>query len=197
MKKITLIFIATILLCFFCEKTMAQAPYKASVGGMLPYASTAVGPSSKFFISDKVALQTDILTHETITGFIEENHVWICLYLSIEQNTNVMYQKKIKDKKNSELFWFIGGGATLGCELLPETNGKFGVNAITGFECVFKNKPLSIQIDLRPGYAMLFNFDENLNMHNIWFSPPSKNPWSHFDWLIGFTLRRTFNKKVE
>jgi hypothetical protein len=190
MKKFTPIFIATILLCFSCENLMAQAPYKASVGGMLP-SFLALGPSAKFFVGEHLALQTDLLYKATLTRYKKETDFFLALYPTIELNTNVMCQKKIKDKETFDLFWFIGGGGTLGFEFIG-INGKFGVNAITGIEYVFKGG-LSVQIDLRPGYAMLFHSGDKINSY---FLIPDVNPCHHFDWLIGFTIRRTFNKKV-
>ncbi|MCL2434521.1 MAG: hypothetical protein FWD09_00085 [Lentimicrobiaceae bacterium] len=192
MKKLYLLLTAIILLCLPCNEITAQAPYKTSVGGMLPYGSTGTGPSFKTFLKDNFSLQTDLLWRVTLGGYIDEHIIYLALYPAVELNCNVMYQKKIKDKKNSELFWFIGGGASLGCEVLGP-NGKFGANAILGLEFVFKNSPIALQIDLRPGYGMLFNSGDNLNDY---FFIPDTNPWSHFDWLIGFTLRRTFNKKT-
>jgi len=194
MKKIYLLLTAIILLCLPCNEVMAQAPYKASVGGMLP-SLLALGPSSKFFFSEHLAFQVDILYKITLTGVISENRIYFGgVYPTVELNISMMYQKKIKEKKASELFWFIGGGLSLGCEVLGP-NGKFGANAILGLEFVFKNSPIALQIDMRPGYGMLFNSGDKLNDY---FFIPVTNPWSHFDWLIGITLRYTFkenNKK--
>ena len=192
MKKFTLIFIATILLCFSCEKGMAQAPYKASVGGVLPYTSLAFGPSVKAFVTDKVVFQTDILFKAVLTfgTDADSKNIAFAPYLCVETNMNVIYQKKLKDKITSELFWLTGGGVSLGYSLFPGS-GKFGVNAIFGIEYVFKNKPLAIQIDFRPGYGLLFNSDDIVQA--IFFT--HKNPWSHFDYFFGATLRYTFKEK--
>jgi len=189
MKKIYLLLTATFLLCLPCNKIMAQAPYKASVGGMYPF---ALGVSFKTFFTENVALQTDILGKVVITGNIGKNNYFKYFFPVAELNMNIMYQKKIKDKKTFELFWLMGGGVGLGCELFG-LNGKFGANIILGLEFVFKNAPIAFQIDLRPGYGMLFNSGNTLNTH--WFIS-DKNPWSHFDWLIGIALRYTFKKKT-
>jgi len=165
---------------------MAQSPYKMSIGGTLGFMATGV--SFKTFLTENVSLQSDILYKVTLTGTKQFN---FGVYSAIEINTNVMYQKILKDKQNSELFWFIGGGISLGSEIMYAFNGKFGANAIAGLEFVFKDKPLAFQMDLRPGYGMLFNSDKRLN--NGFY--PNINPWSHFDWLIGFTLRYTFKNK--
>ena len=193
MKKFTLIFLATILLCFSCEKLMAQAPYKASVGGIL-YPSLAVGPSFKVFLTNNIAFQTDMLFKAVFTGSINEGAV---LYFLLETNTNVTYQKKFKEKETYELFWLMGGGLSLGYQI--SGNGKFGVNTIMGFELCAKKIPLTFQMDLRPGYAMLFNMNGSpIETFSVFSSNYlDKNPWHHFDWLLGFTLRYTFKNKID
>ena len=172
---------------------MAQAPYKASVGGMLP-SFFALGPSAKFFFSERIAFQADILWRDgfTIGKDMDWNERGLALYLGLETNLNFIYQKKLKEKKKSELFWFTGGGISFGYTLA--NNGKFGANAIVGLEYVFNNAPIALQIDFRPVYGMLFTFDKS-PIHGFFFRHES--PWSHFDWLLGFTLRYTFKKKIE
>ena len=34
--------------------------------------------------------------------------------------------------------------------------GKFGVNAIAGIECILNDTPISVGLDFRPGYGLLF-----------------------------------------
>ena len=172
---------------------MAQEPYKASVGGLL--APFAVGVSSKFFFCEHLAFQADILQK---TGFtfgknIGYNDYGLRLYWDLETNLNFVFQKKLKEKKISELFWFIGGGTSFGYTI-KDIDGKFGVNAIVGLEYLFKNCPMAIQIDFRPGYGMLFSFDKTDKYVNQFWSR-QLSPWSHFDWMIGFSIRYTFKKK--
>ena len=193
MKKIYFLLIASILLGVSCNTISAQAPYKASVGGVLP-SFFAVGPSAKFFFSDHLAFQADIMLKNgfTIGKDIDSNQRGLVLYVGLETNLNFVYQKKLKEKKKTELFWFTGSGISFGYTLAG--NGKFGANAIVGMEYVFKNSPISIQVDFRPGYGMLFSFDRS-PVSGFFFT--HKSPWSHFDWLIGFTLRYTFKKKID
>ena len=190
-RKILLVAVGAVLFVTACEKSYAQSPYKASVGGLLPY-SSIMGPSFKAFFTDKVAFQTDIFYKAAFVGTIEYG---IALYASLETNTNIVYQKKLKDEKRSELFYFVGGGVSLGYEIF-DGNGKFGVNSIFGLEYVFKNTPIAFQMDLRPGYGLLYNLNDIPVQVGWIFSPPvNKNPWSHFDWAIGFTLRYAFKEK--
>ena len=51
MKKIYLLLTVTFLLCLTYITTIAQPPYKASVGGMLP-SFFALVPSSNFFLEN-------------------------------------------------------------------------------------------------------------------------------------------------
>ena len=180
MKPKKQIVIAGILLCLFCGKITAQAPYRVSAGGM----PLGIGPSFKFFLKDKVAFQSDILLRETITGGYIDNELYPAFHATLETNSSLMRQKKLKDKKSSELFGLIGGGISLGYAI--ESGGKFGVNAIFGLEYVFRNGITSIQIDLRPGYSVLLNYGGEINLP--WNS--FKSPWSHFDWMFGITFRR-------
>ena len=188
MKKFTLIFYASILLCFSCEKLMAQAPYKASVGGMISYLPVVGGFSLKTFITKEFSFQTDIYFKTMLTGGIHEGYA---IYSSCVINPNFMYQNKMKELKQSELFWFLGSGVSFGFTMKGCV--KFGANAIMGIEYIFFNTPLSIQIDMRPGYGMLFSFSNEFN--NLFLSN-DKNPWHHFDLMIGFSIRYTFKNKI-
>ena len=189
MKKLTLILIASTLLCFSNQKTTAQAPYKASIGGMLspliPVMGVA-GFSVKSFCTDYFAFETDIYLKMMFTGDLKDG---VAFYSSYVANINFIYQKKLKEKENSNLFWFMGGGVSLGFTFIG--NAKFGTNAIMGLEYVFLKKPLAIQMDLRPGYGILFSSYSRIN--GDWI--PNKNPWSHFDWYLGWTFRYTFKEK--
>jgi len=169
-----------------------QMPYKTSIGGIMPFTSLAFGPSLKFFFTEHLAFQADIFIKGVLTGGVDlvDNKTAFVIYLSIESNINVMYQKKIKEKNKSELFWLMGGGVSLGYCWTPN-NGKFGTNVILGLEYILKNTPMAIQIDFRPGYGLLFNSDHYISVPFSSFN----NPWHHFDWFIGGTLRYTLKKK--
>jgi len=179
-----------ILLCISCGQIKAQVPYKASIGGAFPF-SNAMGASLKTPLTDNTAFQCDLLYHVTITRYVDDEFhtAFPGIYPAIELNTNIMYQTKIKDKRNSEVYWFMGCGATIGCSII-KVNGKFGANVITGFEYVL-DRPLSFQIDIRPGLGILFNSGDKLKP----LLTPDTNPWLHFDWMICFTLRRIFKFK--
>jgi len=198
MKKLYLILTAIFLLCLSCNNVTAQVPYKASVGGVLP-SLFAGGPSSKFFFKEHIAFQADILLKTVLTAGRDAdiNKPIFAVYIDLEANLNIVYQNKFKEKEYSEYFWLIGGGVSYGYDFAGfvgggKRGGKIGVNTIFGIEIVNKATPVSFQIDFRPGYGMLFTFN------NSWVDATflsHKSPWSHFDWMIGFTLRYTFKKK--
>jgi len=195
-KYIKIILLLGILfVCMVCIKSYAQSPYKSSVGGFSPYPATAVGPSFKAFFTDNVAFQTDILFRAVFTCGVTEKGSEGVLYFLLESATNVVYQKKFKDKKKYELFWFTGGGVNFGYQF--QGYGKFGTNAMVGFELCAKKIPLAFQMDVRPGYAMLFSPDGS-SIEIPWifgYRYIHKSPWSHLDWLITFTFRYTFKEK--
>jgi hypothetical protein len=178
------------------EKTISEitSPYRASIGGVV-YPSLAVGPSFKFFLTNHLALQTDILFRAVFTGCAVKDTFFPVLFFIFETRNNVIYQKKFKDKETYELFWFIGAGISLGCQF--QGNGKFGVNTMMGLELCAKKIPLTFQFDLHPGYAMLFNLFnlDNRPIEVFGTRGIDKNPWSYFDWLIAFTLRYTLKEK--
>jgi hypothetical protein len=172
--------------------TMKQAPYKTSIGGIFS-PIIAIGFSSKYFLKENFSIQTDIFFKGMVTHWNNnrDERIGAAFYLSVVSNTNFMYQQKLKAKKNNELYGFIGGGLSFGFEI--SGNSKFGANAILGLELVFLKVPICIQWDIRPGYGVIFNDSGWLNF--TMFSYPSKSPWHHFDYLVGFSLRYTFKNK--
>jgi len=177
------------------EEKKIQAPYKHSIGGMVH--AIAAGPSYKTFFAKNFAFQTDIFIKALFTGGVTKERYEEVLYFLLETSTNFMYQKKIKDYRKYELFWFMGGGVSFGYEF--HGYGKFGTNAMIGLELCSKKIPLTFQMDLRPGYAMLFDIDGNpIEIPRFfWHRYKHKNPWSHFDWIIGFTLRYAIKNNVK
>ena len=59
--------------------------------------------------------------------------------------------------------------------------GKFGINAILGLEYKL-NIPLTLQLDFRPGYGMLFG-EEYYGYANV---------WNYFDWSLNAGVRYAF-----
>ncbi|MBO7491102.1 MAG: hypothetical protein J6T59_01530 [Bacteroidales bacterium] len=155
----------------------AQAPYKHSIGVTV---GNFEALSYKTFCTNHLALQLDLGYKYTVGASRHIN-----LYInSLELNPNLMYEGHF----TKGLYGFIGGGVSLGYSwnywgygwdwvgTYRSDYGKFGVNGILGLEYKF-NIPLTLQIDFRPGYGMLFNEDVDFN---------------YFDWSVNAGVRYTF-----
>ncbi|MCQ2285547.1 MAG: hypothetical protein MJZ76_01575 [Bacteroidales bacterium] len=166
MKRFLLTAIICCLFAGFTNTVCAQAPYKQSIGIT---AGNMQAVSYKVFFTDHLALQADLGTKITLaTGDLWNWPVW-----TVELNPNLMYEGSIIPG----LFWFAGGGVSLGYCWNITNLGKFGVNAIGGLEYKFGNIPLTLQFDFRPGYGLLFNTYGTAN---------------YFDWGINAGVRYTF-----
>ena len=168
----------------------AQAPYKHSIGATV---GSMQAFSYKTFVTDHFAIQVDLgtkLTHtdgENVRGI----NIW-----DLELNPNFMYEGNFV----AGLYGFAGGGVSLGYSWTawdPRVShshytlywhynehywdvGKFGINAILGLEYKL-NIPLTLQLDFRPGYGMLFG-------EKFW----GDNVWNYFDWSLNAGIRYAF-----
>ena len=84
-------------------------------------------------------------------------------------------------------------------ESLDVDFGKFGVNAIAGVELALKGAPITIGIDFRPGYGLLFaGHDEDYKKtqevaKEYGYEYSETAPVYHFfDWTLAATVRYTF-----
>ncbi len=140
MRKRIIIYL---LLIIGSYSVSAQNPYKNSIGGIIGFIQ---GGSYKTFVSNNFAIQVDF-------------GLKILHYApGIDANGNFMYEQAIKDG----FYWFAGGGLSLGpafggTVFTPNPSNninvgfKFGINSIGGAEYKFKNIPLTLQADIRPG----------------------------------------------
>jgi len=168
MKKMRVLFIG-LFFAALGTASYAQAPYTHSIGGITGF---LYGASYKtFIISDKLALQADLGTKLNVRSWS---------FWSLDLNPNAMYEQQIA--KVDGLYWFAGGGISLGYMLSGRIYysgfgyGRFGINAIGGVEYKFKF-PLTLQADFRPGYGLLFR--KNISD-------------SYFDWGLNVSARYTF-----
>lgn len=158
MKKICVILLVLVMGISYTMN--AQAPYKHSIGATVLNFN---GVSYKTFLIDNLALSVDAGFKWTVPG--------IGIACTGEVNPNIMYEAPTSA---NGLYWFAGGGLSLG----GWTGwGKFGLNAIGGIEYKF-SIPLTLQVDLRPGYGLAFG---------------SGFAGSYFDWGLCFGLRYTIN----
>ncbi len=195
MKKI-LVLIATIV-CTFAAT--AQSSYKHSAGLIL---GTMEGVSYKGFLTDNLAIQGDLVfkflptsgtsvvrTQVVSTGSSHTVSLPVSFAAwTFEANPNLVYQKQLVPLEDCILYWYAGGGVSLGMgSSFSDIGvlGKWGVNAIGGLELGF-DIPLSIFFDFRPGYGMLFEVEKGLD------GGPLANRYtsiSIFDWGIGIGAR--------
>ena len=165
----------------------AQAPYKYSMGAVF---GNMEGISYKMFVADKLAFQADLGVKFFATQFgkvvtpapyvpgdpvIPVTPIAIKTFVDVELNPHIMYQRSAKATEAGQLSWFVGVGASIGYQF--DKNGKFGANLIGGIEYSGAKTPLSVQLDYRPGYGMLF--DNNTTR-------------SFFDWTLALSVRYTF-----
>ncbi len=156
----------------------AQAPYNQGIGVTV---GTFFGPTYKTFLKDKMALQVDFgVKFNTVNDAL--GVVW-----DLEVNPNLLYQSPIG---TGGLYWFAGGGLSIGYafaqtyKLWGITNndyfnmGKAGLNVMAGLEYQFRNIPLSLQFDFRPGCGVYF--------------ATHSDPWFSFDWVLGLGVKYTF-----
>ena len=180
MKKKVLLAVFSVLFCV--SAAFAQAPYKHSIGATV---GSMQAFSYKTFVTDHFAIQVDLGTKITHTD--GENVRGINIW-DLELNPNFMYEGNFV----SGLYGFAGGGVSLGYSWdawMPHYHyyshswdtGKFGINAILGLEYKL-NIPLTLQLDFRPGYGMLFGEEYYGNA----------NVWNYFDWSLNAGVRYAF-----
>ncbi len=82
---------------------------------------------------------------------------------------NFAYQGEGTKGQNIALDWYVGGGTKLGAAG-GFGMGKWGFNALVGFEINFINAPMAINFDFRPGFGLGFGgggvmpmFDSSIN----------------------------------
>ncbi len=184
MKKWIKIAVLSVLTVAGTATAEAQSPYKMSIGGIV---GSMEGASFKMFLADKIALQADFGIKFVATSTSQRDpylgrYRYVYSYGSLEVNPNVVFQNAINTWNAGGLYWFAGGGLSIGYAFGLGyrygyglgSNGKFGVNATGGTEFAFTKIPLTVQFDFRPGYGLLFRKGGHA---------------SHFDWTLGLSAR--------
>ena len=141
------------------------------------------GLSHKYWFSDNVAVQTDLAVGLTVaycgayfkgTKIAEMSNSQYDFTL----NPNLAYHFDM----SHALKLYVGGGLNIGMVSdLKNTNpnlimGKAGANALIGLSCGFRNAPLVMAFDFRPGYGIGFKDENTAHVH-------------FFDWKLGLALR--------
>jgi len=182
MKKLSVLLLA---LGFVCAVN-AQAPYRHGIGVT---AGNLNAFSYKTFFTNHLAFSVDAgykwlftsaMYHEKGTNYaFRQNNFFPT---TLEVNPNLMYEATTNV---GGLHWFVGGGLSGGYSWATSYDGyygyykyyygKIGVNAIGGVEYKF-NIPLAVQVDFRPGFALMFN--KHYNIH-------------YFDWGFNASVKYT------
>lgn len=108
--------------------------------------------------------------------------------------------KNYKDGKEINSTEYRRGDATfIGTdEGFNQSYGKFGINAIAGVELALTGAPITIGLDFRPGYGLLFTGDnedtkeEKEDVKSMGGKMTTSNTFSFFDWTLAATVRYTF-----
>ena len=192
MKKQNLFLALLFFLLSFGNSLYGQKENKHSLGLLFGY-STIPGISYKYMPTEDFIMQTDLATKILLTGnFFHSKAKYIVLPL-IEISENLFYQHLFAEKGFVTFHYMIGGGISCGLQPFQPMIWKIGSNAFAGVEFRFSSSPVSLQLDFRPGYVVLFWSEKTQNeineLWNILTPGLSKSPQSCFDWSLNFIIR--------
>ena len=176
--------------------TTYSPKYKHSVGVINGY-SILPGITYKYRSSQHFSLETDFNPKLLITGrLLSEKANHIVLYM-IELSGNALYQRSFAEKNNISYQYIFGGGVNGAVQPFSPVIWKVGINAFMGIEFVILDSPVSLQVDVRPGYGLLLRSDKTIeeqrNYLDLLTPGLKQNPQSCFDWAVNFSIR--FHKK--
>lgn len=167
-----------------------------SVGLIFGY-SILPGITYKYRPTQHFSLETDFNPKLLITGRLlseKANHIF--LYV-VELSENALYQHSFAEKNNISYQYIFGGGVNGAVQPFSPVIWKVGANAFAGVEFVFLDRPISMQVDFRPGYGLLLRsaktIEEQNHYWNILTPGLKRNPQGCFDWSLNFSIR--FYKK--
>ena len=151
------------------------------------------GISLKFHLNNKVYLQTDLgLSYSANPLYFIHDVFGPLLYLGYGGQVCVLYESSFPMKSN--VFWITGAGMSLfkSIDSYPDSPAfKSGINAVLGIEWKFKI-PLSIRLDTRQGYGVLFAPVRNPRTKSV---SSVDYPWHYFDYAFVLALYYHFGKK--
>lgn len=161
--------------------------------GLINGFSLLPGVTYKHCPSQQFSMETDLNPKTLITGRLlseKANHI---VLIMVELSENFLYQRSFVQKNNISYQYIFGGGVSGAMQPFSPLVWKIGVNAFAGFEFVFLDRPISLQVDFRPGYGLLLRSAKTLEeqRHYLDLLTPglNHNPQSCFDWAINFAIR--------
>lgn len=140
------------------------------------------------------------------------------VYWTVEAAGNIGYQDNFKVMSAGAFSWFAGGGLSLGTIQMSDTWGhmkadrkdyenlssekkkydmnpisaKVGVNAYAGVEFKFRNLPLIVGCDFRPGLGMSLNGCKVEVGENKEYTCDMLRVNAFFDWALNASVRYYF-----
>lgn len=163
--------------------------------------------SLDFFVGGGVSIGYAKLTKAKVTSLksVSSSYVNNKEVYRTETTYNKKSYKYVVYEDGEELYKYEGeleepfDGDDYDYESLDVDFGKFGVNAIAGVELALKGAPITIGIDFRPGYGLLFaGHDEDYKKaqdeaKEFGYEYSATAPVYHFfDWTLAATVRYTF-----
>jgi hypothetical protein len=153
MKKIFTI-LMLLGICFFApfSELAAQAPYKASIG-LRAGLYRNFGLDAKVFLNEESAIHLAATTRKyDIFWFTYNYNEFTAVY---EQQQQLAIIDELKG-----LYWYAGGGLSLGNFSGDVTGNLFGLTGSIGLEYVFNKVPITISFDWQPRYFINSNLYE-------------------------------------
>ena len=154
-----------------------------------------VGISLKYNLKRNLYLQTDIGGNAYINFlFIPHSPT---LGADFGAQIYLLYEDLFPKRTNT--YWIVGGGLNFaGVPHIPyskQVSLKGGAKVILGIEFIPEKTPISIQIDTRLGYGIMYStkgvrpWERNSYL-------PGDNPYHFFDYGFVFSLRFHFSKRI-
>ena len=174
------------------KETRGASDKKNSVG--ISAFCSFVGVSLKFNLRNNLYFQTDI------GGDAYLNFLFIPRSPTLGADFGTQFYILYEDKfpKRTNTYWIVGGGLNLaGVPHIPyskQISFKSGAKVLLGIEYMPENTSISIQIDTRMGYGIMYSTKGVKPWERNGYLP-NDNPYSFFDYGFVFTLRFHFGKK--
>ena len=169
------------------------AQLKHSIG--LSLLSSFEGVSLKFNLHNHLYLQADIGAH----AYLNFLFIPISPTLGADFGTQAYIYYEDLFPRRTNTFWIAGVGLNFaGVPHIPyskQVSLKGGAQAILGIECISENAPLSVQVDTRWGYGIIYSTKGvKPGERNGYIS--DNNPYHFLDYGFVVTLRYHFDKRT-
>ena len=177
-----------------CEAdSINLAQLKHSVG--LSWFSSFNGVSLKFNLHNQLYLQADIGAH----AYLNFLFIPVSPTLGVDFGTQIYLLYENTFPRRTNVYWIAGGGLNFaGAPHIPyskQVSLKGGAQVILGIECMAESAPLSVQVDTRWGYGVIYSTKGVKPWERNGFIPDN-NPYHFLDYGFVVTLRYYFDKRT-